>query len=191
MGAEAGGEGEGEGAGAGVAASRWRGRGGEGTGCECVRWDPRGSARRSLPPPPPSRTPANIGGGDDEGPSAGSFSLSPSPFLLQPLWPPGRTHARSGSGGRLCPWRQTLGFYFISLVGGCVYVCVCVCVCVCVSEHAIVPSYSPQGGGLPGSPADRWSVSPPPHGRRPSKSDANWASGWKVPLSPGSPGAGR
>ena len=143
---------------------------------------------RSTRPAPPSRRrgrrPAGLwltsGAGMARGPEPGpSLSSPPLPFVPQPLWPPGRIHALSDSDLKesdslLCPRRQTLGFYFISLVGGCVYECVCVCVCVRERERErerpIVPSSSPRGGWFSGSPADRWPVGPLLHRRDPPNS---------------------
>ena len=157
MGAEAGRRagGDGEGAGAGVAASGWE-RGKAGVRVCAVGSAGLGlTARRTLPAPPSrrrGRRPAGLwltsGAGMARGQEPGpSLSSPPRPFVPQPLWPPGRIHALSDSDLKesdslLCPRRQILSFYFISLVGDCVYECVCVCVCVCERERECVCVYA-------------------------------------------------
>ena len=147
------------------------------------------SARSTLPPPrsPPSRTLANVGGGDGEGPGARTFALFPTPPLRPsaPLAP--RENPRSvrfrpeGIGQPPLSPEADLGLllYFIGW-WLCVRVCVCVCVCERERERERTPD-CPQllsAGRLvfrvPSRPVARRSPSAP---ARPSKLDASAASG--------------
>lgn len=185
MGAEAGGEGRG--LGAGVAASRGEGGGDAARVCAVGSEGLGLAARRPLSAPAsrgrrrPGRLLKRLGsGGEEGGPEPGPPHCPPPPSSARPSDALGEPtlgpvpEGVSGPQGR--PWAFTL-FHWLGVVCTCVRVCLCARVRVCVRVRARdSPSYSLQGGGFPGSPAEGWPVSPLLHGCGPP-ARRHWASG--------------